>query len=90
MILKLTSNLKVSIENSHGINTVRAICHVISNINRSYRLQFVHLRYKCFEIMVIINTWSTFLYFQSKIIAGVGESLKSYITGMRHFQIDLR
>ena len=70
----------MSIDNSHGINTVRAIPNVISIINNIYRLQFVHLRYKCFEIMVITDTWSAFLYFQSKVIAGVGESLKSFIT----------
>ena len=65
-ILKLTWNLQVSNENFRGINAVRAIFYVVSNINTIYRLQFVHLRYKCSEIMVIINTWSTFYIFKVK------------------------
>jgi hypothetical protein len=66
----------VSIENSHGINTVRAICNVISNINNIYRLQFVHLRWfwNCGNYKHTVNV----LYFQSKIICCWRR--KSYVT----------
>jgi hypothetical protein len=66
----------VSIENSHGINTVRATWNVISNINTIYRLQFVHLRWfwNCGNYKEIVSV----LYFQSKIICCWRR--KSYIT----------